>query len=465
MIKKQIVAIICLSFLFAPGWAAQQAILQTDTRQQAWTKETANNSDLQTNINGKQDTSTNLDSINQDLGNTDSPAFNAMTLTGTNTLSVGTSSSNDGSILFKNGTNANAFTILTGATGAAIGWNLPTAAPGGTNYLLNVDANGDMGYTDPGSLGGAPEGTAVLSTGEVGAVKYLREDGDGTCSWQVPAGSGDVVGPASATDNAFPRYNLATGKLIQNGQTTEDDSGNVTVVGSMSAASYGSTKTPGVAGLLSLVEANSTDTFYVGIMGPANIAESFSHQFPNAQPAGSFYVWATPSGTGDPNSNKTSQATLYSIATASDLNTGTSTTSVPTPDALAGSNYGSENTGWTIHDSDVDTAVADGKQAFTIPAYMNGWNLVAVTGSIHDLNSATGGNTTFMVRRVRGATAVNMLSTGVTVAYTDYTASDGTIDTSNDDLQTGDRIFIDIDSVTTGAVQKGAYVTCVFRLP
>ena len=31
------------------------------------------------------------------------------------------------------------------------------------------------------------EGTAVLSTGESGATKFLREDGDGTCSWQVPA--------------------------------------------------------------------------------------------------------------------------------------------------------------------------------------------------------------------------------------------------------------------------------------
>ena len=34
-----------------------------------------------------------------------------------------------------------------------------------------------------------PEGTAILSTGESGGSKYLREDGDGTCSWQaVPAG-------------------------------------------------------------------------------------------------------------------------------------------------------------------------------------------------------------------------------------------------------------------------------------
>jgi len=74
-------------------------------------------------------------------------------------------------------------------------------------------------------------------------------------------------------------------------------------------------KTSGVASLLSLYEANSTDTTYVGIMGPASIAESFSHQFPDAQPAGSFYLWATPAGSGDPNGNKISAATLVTPGT------------------------------------------------------------------------------------------------------------------------------------------------------
>lgn len=52
------------------------------------------------------------------------------------------------------------------------------------------------------------EGTDILSTGEVGGTKYLREDGDGTCSWQtVVGGSGamtllgsdTVVGAAATT--------------------------------------------------------------------------------------------------------------------------------------------------------------------------------------------------------------------------------------------------------------------------
>jgi hypothetical protein len=44
-------------------------------------------------------------------------------------------------------------------------------------------------YVDD-NAGGAPEGTAVKSTGETGGSKFLREDGDGTCSWQTPASGG-----------------------------------------------------------------------------------------------------------------------------------------------------------------------------------------------------------------------------------------------------------------------------------
>jgi hypothetical protein len=38
-----------------------------------------------------------------------------------------------------------------------------------------------------------PEGTAVKSTGEAGGTKFLREDGDGTCSWQAPSDASTTV--------------------------------------------------------------------------------------------------------------------------------------------------------------------------------------------------------------------------------------------------------------------------------
>jgi len=47
------------------------------------------------------------------------------------------------------------------------------------------------------------------------------------------SGSGDVVGPASATDNALARYDGTTGKLIQNGQVTQSDTGDLAAINSM----------------------------------------------------------------------------------------------------------------------------------------------------------------------------------------------------------------------------------------
>jgi len=65
-------------------------------------------------------------------------------------------------------------------------------APSGTDKYLKYTANG-MEWATAGS--GTPEGTAILSTGESGGTKFLREDGDGSCSWQaVPAaGLSNVV--------------------------------------------------------------------------------------------------------------------------------------------------------------------------------------------------------------------------------------------------------------------------------
>jgi hypothetical protein len=48
------------------------------------------------------------------------------------------------------------------------------------------------------------------------------------------AGSGDVVGPASATDNAIARYDTTTGKLLQTSLASVDDSGNLSALNTFS---------------------------------------------------------------------------------------------------------------------------------------------------------------------------------------------------------------------------------------
>jgi len=58
--------------------------------------------------------------------------------------------------------------------------------------------------------------------------QVLQTDGVGNVTWQTPAsGGGDVTGPVSSTDNAIARFDLATGKVIQNSSVTIDDSGNL----------------------------------------------------------------------------------------------------------------------------------------------------------------------------------------------------------------------------------------------
>jgi hypothetical protein len=63
--------------------------------------------------------------------------------------------------------------------------------------------------------------------------QFLSTDGNGILSWSTPVGSGDVVGPASATDNAIVRFDTTTGKLVQNSAVTISDTGDVIATGAL----------------------------------------------------------------------------------------------------------------------------------------------------------------------------------------------------------------------------------------
>jgi len=60
--------------------------------------------------------------------------------------------------------------------------------------------------------------------GDVTATSFI---GDGSALTGI-SGSGDVTGPGSSTDNALTRFDSTTGKIIQNSTATLDDSGNLT---------------------------------------------------------------------------------------------------------------------------------------------------------------------------------------------------------------------------------------------
>lgn len=81
------------------------------------------------------------------------------------------------------------------------------------------------------------EWNAEHNSGSATNGQLLAADGLGGFKFIAPpAGTGDVVGPASATDNAIARFDATTGKLIQNSAVTISDTGSL-VLPAQSAAS------------------------------------------------------------------------------------------------------------------------------------------------------------------------------------------------------------------------------------
>ena len=81
--------------------------------------------------------------------------------------------------------------------------------PDGTGTLLNSDG----------------EGTSVLSTGETGGTKYLREDGDGTCSWQPVSSQTAYRYWKYECQNALISHHPRVSRIVM-----EDDTGVVTTI-------------------------------------------------------------------------------------------------------------------------------------------------------------------------------------------------------------------------------------------
>ena len=161
------------------------------------------------------------------------------------------------------------------------------------------------------------------------------------------------------------------------------------------------------------------------------------------------------------------------LAIASEVTTGTDATRAVTPDALAGSEFGKRTIAVLVSGSATgDTALAtgDGLVAIPVDSTLNGMNLVAVKAYVTTVSSS--GAPLFQVRRSRRSSAtartiVDMLSTGVSIDANEFESADAAtaavINTSNDDVQTGDIILIDCDTAGTGT--KGAQVLLTFQTP
>jgi len=129
----------------------------------------------------------------------------------------------------------------------------------------------------------------------------------------------------------------------------------------------------------------------------------------------------------------------------SKLGTGWSINSDGTTDGFGG---GANYINFIIKQSNAKIVVTNGLYGVAIPAGINGKALTVALGSVNACGTGTG-VTTIQIRRVRSGSSVYMLSTGITISTSQYYASDGIINTSYDDLATGDMIYIDILSITS----------------
>jgi hypothetical protein len=119
-------------------------------------------------------------------------------------------------------------------------------------------------------------------------------------------GLGDVVGPASATDNAIARFDTTTGKLLQNSVVAVGDTGAVTGVTTLAASTSVTTPIVQATNSAGLALRNSAGTSQIsmGAGGGDNvtIAVSTNLNGANAQidlsPTGTGHVHIKPAGSG-----------------------------------------------------------------------------------------------------------------------------------------------------------------------
>lgn len=160
----------------------------------------------------------------------------------------------------------------------------------------------------------------------------------------------------------------------------------------------------------------------------------------------------------------TSATGVSELATTAETTTGTDTARTVTPDGLAHSEYGVRTVELLVTDpTGAAITTGDGKAYFTVPTTLNGYNLIRANAALTTVSSS--GLPTVQIANVTDT--VDMLTTKITIdasELTSFTAlTAAVIDTTRDDVATGDLLRVDVDVAGTGA--KGLMVILAFQAP
>ena len=196
-----------------------------------------------------------------------------------------------GSVLTNNGSgtltwstpaNGNVFGPGTSTTNAIAKYT-DTTGTTLSNTSITISSTSDLAGIRTLTMSGTSSGTLTFAPysatssysltfppGQGSLGQTLTNDGTGVLSWTTSgAGTGDVVGPVSATNNAISRWDTTTGKLLKNSVVTISDTGDI--AGTKSLALSGAT-----SGALTIL--------------PASATTSYSMTFPSAQGATGSYI-------------------------------------------------------------------------------------------------------------------------------------------------------------------------------
>jgi hypothetical protein len=323
------------------------------------------------------------------------------------------------------------------------------------NSISNIDLSTDV-------ISNLPV-TNLNSGTNAGDTTFWR--GDGT--WVTPSGSGDVSKVGTPVDNQIGVW-TGDGTIEGTSGLTYDGS-NLQLTGDIGSTGTRITKgwytdlqvTNAIAGSIT---GNAATVSTITGLAP-DTATTQATQASITTCANLTTIGTVTTGNVDAvvSSANLTTAGKVELATVAETTTGTDATRSVTPDGLAGSIHGQKSFCIATVGSSTATSVGSGTAFFVVPVQLNGMDITSVTASTY--TAGVGSATTLNVVRRRGLTEVDVLSSELSIAATEYTTTSTGINTSNDDLVTGDKLYVDISAISSGTAADGLSVTITATTP